>query len=167
MLVTPITHTGTPALCNLIGMPPRTLDGGGGSTGELGHGDQYNRTRDSEDAGLEATREENSGKPSSDSEEADALATVEDDGDSSTLEDDALLGDSEEPLSTERSGEVEMKTFNDRAADGKSTAEWPSFVFQRRKFVLKEDSAHDGDGPDHRELKFSIVEMPVGWQLER
>lgn len=188
VLVTPIRHTGTPAICPLVGTPR--------SRGEIPPGE------DDGDVGADEGTEEGT-DDAAEGSELDRAAS-EADGEESLSE----------PLSSEESDEErqdgEERTRGGskqsegaaRAADGNGDArvdagvgedggdaDLPSFVYQRRKFVLKRDAVaehhEDGEGGDDKDEQeddeegddrgdvggagdtFGLVKLPIGRPLGR
>ena len=81
-------------------------------------------------------------------------------------------GDQEE----EREEDVSSGTDGRPDLANEGAVEDPSFVYQRRKFVLKPAAAaaaaagsEDGHNSDDGEVQgtFGLVELPVGWPLGR
>lgn len=140
--MTPVRHTGTPAICPLVGTP-RSL--GQPLEGTEGEGDEEGDSLDEPirhlDADFSGEHEEDERLPSSGEGLSDASSQEEEE------EENAEAGQRPERDAGESNG-----------------VETPSFVYQRRKFLLL-----TGDGEESNEVEetFGLVELPVGWPLGR
>lgn len=172
MLVTPVRHTGTPAICPLVGTPR--------SRGEIPLEEEEGRKGAAE---------------GSEDREDDAAESGDLDGATSDPEEKAPPS---EPLCSEEADDAEgnggmneeenggKSVGSDAGAGGSANADLPSFVYQRRKFVLKRVAAaerdEDSEDMDDREEEeeeaddrgvegvggtFGLVELPIGWPLGR
>lgn len=165
VLVTPVRHTGAPAICPLSGTP---------------------LSQDPRDARLskEEDSEELRDGTKSDSENQDDDGLESEDGRSSSSEsppeNDRLLREEgvtpEEDAASEDHDAEELTTSGGGSDDGvegggtDSGYGAPSFVYQRRKFVLKTVGDGEGEGSGERsgeKKTFGLVELPVGWKLGR
>ena len=140
--MTPVRHTGTPAICPLVGTP-RSL--GQPLEGTEGEGDEEEDSLDEPirhlDADVSGEHEEDERLPSSGEGLSDASSQEEEE------EENAEAGQRPERDAGESNG-----------------VETPSFVYQRRKFLFL-----TGDGEESNEVEetFGLVELPVGWPLGR
>lgn len=158
VLVTPVRHTGEPAICPLVGTP--RSQGGNLATSDSEEGDDENEGGKDEGEGLSSEEQGES-----------------DDGSTST------------EGSAERSSAVAADVVDEDTGVG---AVQPSFVYQRRKFVLRRAASgpaiadgqnEKGDGEEEQKKKdgargvgaadedaeetFGLVELPIGWPLGR
>ncbi|CAM9834772.1 unnamed protein product [Scytosiphon promiscuus] len=164
VLVTPVRHTGEPAICPLVGKPPFEGDP---VTGVSKREDDDDVDEGGEDEGKDLSSEEELGESEGESDEGSKPTE----------------GSAERPASATA---VDEEAHVD--------ADPPSFVYQRRKFILKRaaggpvvvhdsgvHAAKDGDEEDKdkgdagREdaaeedvgVTFGLVELPVKWPLGR
>lgn len=132
VLVTPMRHTGTPAICPLSGTPYSLQN----------PGDSVKRYKGNANVGAK-------GEESPDTEDCEDLMSP---GEVSADED---LSTSPRRVVSRR----ERRHASSGNGNGESREETPSFVYQRRKFLLSTET-------DERET-FGLVELPVGWPLGR
>eukprot|EP00903_Cladosiphon_okamuranus_P019215 g17669.t1 len=167
VLVTPVRHAGTPAICPLVNtgrsreeMPPEEEVRGKGSGGDCEESEE-------DAAGASSDLDVATSDPEATESPSESLASEE--------------ADDAEGTSRVDEGEKEngVKGVGVGADD-----ELPSFVYQRRKFVLKrappaerlensedvderEGKGGEGDGQDVGEVgdTFGLVELPIRWPL--
>lgn len=158
MLVTPVRHSGAPAICPLV-RTPRSL------------GDPK---AEAEPATKEGGQEEERGSGGEARPGVDAAATADDDAAGVDVDTDADIG-------TEAGEDIDTEAGADSDAGGdvgaRADSDPPSFVYQRRKFVLKRASGEprhqdDVDKEEDEEEEgggdtFGLVELPTGWPLGR
>lgn len=131
VLVTPMRHTGTPAICPLSGTPYSLQNPGDGAKRQKGN------------ANVGAKGEE-----SPDTEDCEDSMSSGD-----------VLTDEEPSTSPRRAVSLKSRRHASSGKENGESEETPSFVYQRRKFLLRTEM-------DEGET-FGLVELPVGWPLER
>lgn len=226
VLVTPVRHTGSPAICPLLGTP-RSPDftgypdetsspassGGEAETDDIGTtlskkrrdnaGEQYVRGEKIEgdyfsgDCSSEEekndvrkrgekmlTSEEQSTSQEEDVSESDGDFSKEPSSEENSLDGvvpgNSNIGSSEGfSLSEELENDTEFREeakarredpTSDGGEDGaqNTSRQRPYFMYQRRKFVLKEGDTDEAGVCNGEEMEsFGLVELPVGWQLGR
>lgn len=175
VLVTPVRHTGTPAICPLSGTPLSQEPWGALVSETATTEEQCDGTTSSASESDEQTDD------GLESEETHSLSSESLSSESLPENEPSLLGEeftSEGDASEDHTAEEEQAVPG-RGSDGgdhdgaegpvaTGSGDAPYFVYQRRKFVLKTagDGDGDGEGSDEGET-FGLVELPVGWKLGR
>lgn len=171
VLVTPVRHTGTPAICPLSGTPLSQEPWGAlvsetATTEEQCDGTTSSASESDEqtDDGLES--EETHSLSSDSLPENEASLSGEEFTSEGDASEDHHAAEEEQAVPGGGSDDGDHDGVEGPAATGSGDA--PHFVYQRRKFVLKTagDGDGDGEGSDEGET-FGLVELPVGWKLGR
>lgn len=201
VLVTPVRHTGKRAICPLSGTPralrlEAEADAMAGGSEEEEEEDEGEGEEEEEGMGEEKAMPGEEGEEAEEQEEGGgggghghnaiseprSVSGVEEHSSSPSSPSDERVSsldeqssedeDKDEERDSEREGDVSSGT--DGQADSAredGIAEGPSFVYQRRKFVLKPAAASsdDGNSSDEEGVKetFGLVELPVEWPLRR
>lgn len=157
VLVTPVRHTGRPAICPLKGTP-RSLgqgqDAADGSEEKEGGEVMGDGVCDDDKDGKEGTSEKAL------SSERESCGHLSEGGDFSSQEKHEKTVEEDSDATDEGGRESEV---------ARKTSERPSFVYQRRKFVLNDAVGETGgeDGHGGEGETFGLVELPVEWPLGR
>lgn len=197
VLVTPVRHTGSPAICPLVGTPRLLRDPTATEEGQ--ESEDESQDAEEEEKAV-SSKDESGGTPGATTQDGDGEGT-EGLGEDLSSEEGST---STEHLSEEKEGEAaisgDSRQREGAAAAGGTTAsaaasatgadvgaDPPSFVYQRRKFVRKRavsDAARGSEGKREKEEgeeegsarrgagdevadTFELVELPIRWPLGR
>lgn len=172
VLVTPVRHTGTPAICALYDMPSFPFlsdaleeDVPEGNSEDCSEAQSEELSQDnSSEAASREDRRKRSGENAQGHLEQSSQFSFDDDGG----DDDA------DGLGRSRASAPQAETTESTDADPEVTTRQtvesqprPFFIYQRRKFILRSGGGDADEGGGDIEQSFGLVELPVGWQLGR
>lgn len=148
VLVTPVRHTGAPAICPLLG---KTHDHVLEEDGDDGDASLNQGDNTPEEEIFPESSEESCSSEGSSSEDTGS--------ESSEHTEDGLT----------RTSIAEDRTAGERSNDGDDEVEveksqQPYFMYQRRKFILAGEEREEGRVEGE---SFGLAKLPVGWPLER